>query len=477
MIVGTTEVRKMGTKGNRPPRTDAGNAELFAARYKDTLRYDHRHKRWLIWRGHWWAEDTTGQVYVLALNAVRFRQRAATGLPADDPHRTEEIKWAVHSENRYGLEAMAKLAQWMPPLADDGANWDSDPLLLGVANGVVDLRTGTLRQGQPSDLITVHTKVAFDPSAQCPQWTRFLREIFNGDEQLIAFVQRALGYSLTGDTSEQCIFLAHGTGANGKSTLLEVLRCVLSDYAYNLPFSAFELNGRSSIPNDVAAIAGRRFVTAVETSETARWNEARMKALTGQDVITARFLYGEFFSFRPTAKFWLAFNHKPRAADDSEGFWRRIRLIPFTREFSSEEADKHLLEKLKTEALGILAWLVRGCLAWQHEGLGMPPAVKEATEAYREESDPLVQFMEERCVLDPQAHVTAADLWREYQNWCSESEETPLDRKKFAARLGARGFKKVRLGRERTWHWRGLRLSHEDALVSVCADGRTSADG
>src|SRR5262249_4534420 len=214
------------------------------------------------------------------------------------------------------------------------------------------------RRGNPSDRITIHTHIQFDSSARCPRWNQFLVEVFEDNQELIDFVQRAVGYSLTGDTSEQCLFLNFGGGSNGKSTFLEVLRRVAGGYGHNMPFSTLEIKARTSIPNDVAALAGRRLVTASETNESVRLNEERVKALTGCDAITARFLNKEFFTFHPVAKFWLAFNHKPRVADDSHGFWRRIRLIPFLHEFKDTARDKHLLEKLLAEAPGILVWAV-----------------------------------------------------------------------------------------------------------------------
>lgn len=460
------------------PCTDAGNAELFAALYGDQVRFDHKRRRWLIWQGHWWARDVDGEVRRLAKQATRTRYIGALDI-ADDKKRMEMLSWAMTSESRARLDAALALAQSERPLADDGTNWDSDPWLLGVPNGVVDLRTGTLRQGHPADRSTLHTDVAFEPSAQCPRWLQFLDEVFGGDPELICFIERAVGYSLTGETREQCLLLCYGGGANGKTTFLEVLRHVFGEYAHNLPFSAFELKGRAPIPNDIASLAGRRLVTAIETSEATRLNEARVKALTGNDAITARFLYGEFFTFHPVAKFWLAFNHRPLVADDSLGFWRRIRLIPFLQEFRGAADDKQLLSKLKADATGILAWAVQGCLAWQRDGLGMPNAVKEATDAYREESDPLSEFICDRCVVNRDAHVTAARLWDEYQNWAGANGERSLDRKAFTRRLQARGFEKGRRGHERTWVWRGLccRYEAQEQGIPLGADTRTDADG
>ena len=354
------------------PTTDSGNAELIAAKFPDSMRFNHRRKRWLIWKDGRWIEDCEGEVFRLAKEAARDRLAAAAKLGNED-HRKEAAAWALASESQYRLKAALELAKHTKPLSDAGDNWDSDTFLLGVNNGVVDLRTGTLRPARPEDRITIYADAAYDPGALCPRFEQFLSEVFLADAELVGYVQRAVGYCLTGAVSEQCLFLCYGEGANGKSTLLETLRDVLGGYAHNLPFSAFELDGRSGISNDMAGLVSKRFVTAVETNEGARLNEGRLKALTGGDRCTARFLYGEYFSFDPTAKFWLAFNHKPRVTDDSNGFWRRVRLIPFTARFSDSNRDKDLPMKLKAEAAGILAWVVRACVLWQRLGLGAAP--------------------------------------------------------------------------------------------------------
>jgi putative DNA primase/helicase len=439
------------------------------------LRFDHRQKRWLIWREHWWAEDAEHKVTGLAKQAARHRYRLARHAGNED-ERKREAKWALDSESRYRLDAALTLAQAEPALADI-EQWDSDPWLVGVANGVLDLRTCKLRAGRQSDRITIHTNMPFDASAGCPLWEHTLGEIFEGSAEVIGFVHRAVGYSLTGDTSGQCIFLCYGEGSNGKSTFLETLRRVFGDYARNLPFSAFELKARSNIPNDVATLPGRRYVTAIETSDSIRLNEARLKALTGCDTITARQLYKEHFEFRPVAKFWLAFNHKPRVSDDSHGLWRRVRLIPFLRQFEKDR-DEHLLEKLNAEGPGILAWAVRGCLAWQAEGLGMPPAVRAATEAYRKESDRLSEFLDDQCIIHPQARVPVGNLWATYEYWARQNgDRWPLDRRALTERMQKR-FEKKRQGHSRDWHWLGVcREIDAQALgIPLDADMRADAD-
>jgi putative DNA primase/helicase len=431
---------------------------LFAALYKDRLRFDHKRKRWLIWGEHHWREDEDGALRRYAKNAAR--QREVLARPLEEKEHEKQRIWAFESESRSRLDATLILAQSEVLLADAGTEWDADPWLLGVPNGVVDLRAGGLRVGRQNDKITVVTKATFDAQASCPRWHRFLNEIFEGDTELIDYVWRAVGYSASGHTSEQCLFLCHGRGANGKSTLLETLRFALGEYAYNTPFSTLELQSRSSIPNDVAALAGRRLVVSSETNESSRFNEARVKALTGGDTITARLLYKEFFEFGPTAKYWLALNHVPSVKDDSHGFWRRVRLIPFLHKFEGQEQNMRLTAELQGEAPGILAWMVSGCLEWRRRGLASPQQVKSATESFRQLMDAVGEFIEDECVLDTGAEVSSADIWTSYLDYCNENrEQPPLTRKEFSARLEAKGLSRARTDdRKRTRIWKGIRL-------------------
>ncbi len=321
---------------------------------------------------HHWRDDADGQVYRLAIDAARQRYQAAPRI-ADLDERDKEAKFAIGSENRTRLEAMLALGRRMIPLATAGDDWNRDPLLLGVGNGVIELGCGKLRAGQPQDMINFFTDVVYDPTALCPRWRRFLLEIFQSDEELVDWIWRLIGYLLTGLTSEQCFCLLYGRGANGKSSFLNVLCALLGRYAFNAPFATFEAQARAAIPNDLAAMVDRRLVTSSETSEQSRLNEARMKMLTGGDPVTARFLNHEFFTFTPVAKFMLAVNHKPHVRDYSMGFWRRLRLIPFEAQFQGDAADRELDRKLLAELPGVLAWAVRGCLEWQQRPLGKLP--------------------------------------------------------------------------------------------------------
>ncbi len=327
---------------------------------------------------------------------------------------------------------------------------------MNVSNGTLDLRTGELRPHRREDWLTKITPIVYDPEASCPQWHAFLRCILAGRQDVIDFLQRAIGYSLTGDTSEQCLFLLHGTGANGKSTFLEIARALLGDYAEQAEFSTFLHKDRDTVRNDLAKLRGARFVSAVEVEEGRRLSEVVVKQLTGGDTITARFLFKEFFDFKPGFKLWLAANHKPVIRGTDYAIWRRIHLVPFTVTIPREEQDKKLPAKLKKELPGILAWAVKGCLAWQQDGqLVAPGAVEAATTAYRAEMDLIGGFLDECCVQQENAHAEASDLYNAYRVWSGDKITTQTA---FGRRLGERGF--VRGRNTVTGHiiWRGIGL-------------------
>lgn len=419
--------------------TDAGNGELIAHFYDDYFRHDHARRRDLYFAGHRWSQDATGELTRLAKDAARHRYALASAI-TDINERKRAAAWAIQSESRSRIEAALAMARCEEPISDSGEDWNNRPMLLAVANGVVDLETGSLRDGTREDRLTLHTPIVFDSSARCIQFERFFVDILGRIPELVDFLHLAIGYSLTGLTLEQVLFILCGSGANGKSVLLSMMRAVLGEYAYNMPFSTVELKDRASIPNDVAALADRRLVTASETNDGVRFNEARIKALTGCDPLTARFLHSEFFTFKPVAKFWLSANHKPRVSDDSFGFWRRVRLIPFTQQFR-ENADPHLEAKLLGELPGILNFFIRGCREWQRRGLKPPDCVTTATETYRQESDPLGQFIAERCTVAEGCSANATELYRAYKSWAEVQgfrDREVLSVTAFGRRLGDR---------------------------------------
>jgi putative DNA primase/helicase len=451
-------------KHKRFSRTDTGNAELFAYLYGGTVLFDHARRRWLIWNASRcrWTDDGTNQVCEFAKKAAQYRYVMAGKLPNGTEEERNEQKreagWALGSQSLYRINAALELVKSVPTVADAGDEWDADPWLFGVANGIIDLRTGKLRTATQKDRITKFSPVAVDPSAKCPRFKQFLQEVFDGDSELIRFVQKAAGYTLTGSTQEQCLFACYGTGSNGKTTLLEILLFILGDYGVDLPFSALET--KQYVIGEGAHLPGARFAKSVEAREGRRLDEARIKSWTGSDTISIRLMHRNTFSFQPTHKLWLSFNHRPVISDDSPAMWRRIRLIPFLRAFDPAQADKRLPEKLKTEAPGILNWLIEGCLTWQKDGLKVPVAVELATREYEAESDPLAPFLADCCEMGPAFKVIKGDLCGAYQGWCALNKERPVSRNAFAEKLKSRGFGEGSTGSAR--FWTGLRRRTTD---------------
>jgi len=424
------------------PMTDAGNGDLIVALHGSELRFDHQHGRWHVWRGHSWAPDADGRAYRLAKSAARWRFAHAHALPDDEAAarvRTAQMAWARRSESRYRIGAALEAAARLHPIALAGDEWNADPWLLAAANGVVDLRSGELRPGRPEDLIGFHSPVAYDAGARCPRWERFLEEIFEGDADSVGFMQRAMGYSLTGLTGEQAWFLLYGVGANGKTVLLEVLEEVLGGYAMSLPFSSFETWRADRVPNDLAALAGRRVAVASGGSQRTRLAAERIQRVTGEGRVAARFMRQEFFEFRPTCKLWLATNRQPEVDDTSEGFWRRCVLIPLRRSFRGAEADPELADALVAERAGVLAWAVRGCRAWRESGLARSERIVAATAEYRADSDQVSAFVDDTLLLGEEHRAAASMVYWAYGKWCAaRGISERLSQTRFGREMGAR---------------------------------------
>jgi putative DNA primase/helicase len=421
--------------------TDAGNAEYFAAADGPVVRYDHRRGRWLIWQGdeHRWKPDINGSVLRRAKDAMRRRLVDATTL-IDPDARARLAKWATASESRTRLEACLYLARAEDPIADSGS-WDSDPMLIGAPNGVIDLGHGILRPGRPEDRITMSVAVPFDPDARSGLWEQTLREVLV-DENVIDFVQTAAGYSMTGDTRQDCWFLGSGDGRNGKGTVLHPIRRVLGDYAMELPASVFDQR-RDGTPYDLAALPGKRFVMSSESGDTIKLNHDRIKQISGGDPIRAANKYERSFEFEPACKLWLSCNREPRVNDDTVAFWARVRMVPFPVSFAGRE-DRNLrptLEHDPEHQAAVLAWLVRGAVRYYAEGLTSPAAVISATDAYAHESDVLAEFIDEAIELDPDSEVTAGELFEHYARWAKDrgmGERERVTSTFFGRRMGER---------------------------------------
>jgi len=442
--------------GDSPHLTDLGNAKRLVARHGTDLRYCAARKTWLVWDGRRWTWDDSGEVPRRAKETILSLYPMAAELPDSD--RKALVKHALSSESAKRLEAMISLAQSEPGIPTGLDALDRDPMLLTVANGTLNLRTGELRDHARSDLITRTVSADYDPSATCPTWLTFLERIMAGKADLIAFLQRAIGYSLTGDVSERCLFLLHGSGRNGKTTLLETVQGILAEHASRTTTDTLLATRDHAIPNDVAALKGARFVFASEAEENRRLAEAKVKDLTGGDTISARFMRGEWFSFRPEFKIWLGTNHKPDVRGTDRAIWDRLRLVPFTVRIPDDDVDRHLRGKLLAEAPGILAWAVAGCLAWQRDGLGEPAEVRDATEAYRQEMDLLGHFIEEACLVQLTAQVTAKEIYAAYVQWAGAAGERSITQQAFGRRLTERGFDSAQIGKGRTRTWVGIGL-------------------
>ena len=385
-------------------------------------------KKWLAWDGNRWKLDTDGEAERATVETVRARRRAAAA-QIDDPDKARKaLSWALGSESESKRSALLNTARILKTFATRIDQYDREPMIAGVPNGVLDLECGQHRESRREDYITAQLGANWEPSATCPRWLQFLDEVFAGDAELIAFIQRAVGYSLTGDTREQQLFLCIGGGENGKSKFLTTLTNLLGEYAANAPFDTFDATNRNDKGNDLAALKGKRLVTVIETEDDRRLAEARVKAVTGQDLITCRFLYGEFFSYLPQFKIWMAMNHKPTINGTDNGIWRRIRIIPFSQSFKGR-ADLALGEKLLAELPGILNWAMAGLQAWQRDGLGTAKAIDEATNEYRRESDLVSQWLEECTESDIDGRMPAGDAIDSYATWCKRNGyRTPTSR-------------------------------------------------
>ena len=435
--------------------TDLGNARRLVHRHGRNLRYCWLWRKWLVWDGKRWVKDDTGEVYRLAKETVSSIYQEAAAAP-NDQARKDLGKHATRSEAGARIKEMVDLARSDVPVMPD--ELDASPDLLNTESGTIDLRTGELREHRREDLITKIAPTTYRPDAAAPTWEAFLERVLPG-EDLRAFVQRAVGYSATGDTSEQCMFINHGGGANGKSTFQEAIAAALGDYAMRAPTEMLLAKRSDGVPNDVARLKGARFVSASETEEGRRLAESRIKDLTGQDTITARFMKAEWFDFAPTHKLWLSTNHKPEIRGTDAAIWRRIRLVPWAVTIPPTEQDKKLPIALRHELAGILAWVVRGCLQWRREGLQAPDEVRKATGEYRAEMDVLAGFLVECCELDTDHWEYAKDLYECYKRWCDENGERPESQRKFGGRLGERGFQRDRGGSRGAGIWRGVRLT------------------
>ena len=425
---------------------DIGNAERLLELYGENIRYNYTSKKWMVYNGQKWECDRGDAIYEMCKNVSdHMREKelnvyveTALDQDAEEAEKTF-MKHVRRIRQRKGIADMMKLAESGAPVST--TDFDKDKFLLNLQCGVYDLEKRELRPHSRKALLSKISYSEYSEKADCPTWTNFLNDIFDGDAELIEYVQRCVGYTLTGDTSEQCMFICYGSGRNGKSTFINVLQMLLGEYAINVqPESLMTSkgaggNGHSS---DIARLAGARLAITSESNEGMRFNEGLIKQLTGGDKITASYKYENEFEFTPQFKLWFMSNHKPKVRDNTLGFWRRIRLIPFSVTIPEEKVDKSLKHKLIAELPAIMAWATQGCANWL-DGAGLdkePDIMLSAKQEYQTENDIVQRFLDDCTIADFTGKVGASDLYTAYLQWLEiNNERVKLTQKQFGIEL------------------------------------------
>jgi putative DNA primase/helicase len=451
------------------PYSDSGNAERIVTRHGQDVRYCHPQKTWYLYDGARWCSDRGGRMMHIAKCIARTLYEEAAEI-GDDDERKACAQFARKCESTERKKAALVSTQSEPGIPVAPEQFDADPFLLNCVNGTVDLRTGELRPHRRADLMTRLCPVQYDPAARSPLWDRFMEEATGGNREVGQFLQRAVGYSLTGATAEEVLFFVHGPGGSGKSTFLEAIKAVLGEYGKSADFETFiTRRDAGAIRNDVAELTGRRFVVSIEVDEGKKLAEGLVKLLTGGDTVRARFLYQEAFDYVPQFKLWLAANHAPKVRHDDSAMWRRILRIPFDQVIPKEKRDPSLKARLKDvheSGPAILAWAVEGCLRWQEERLQVPEVVSDATEQYRLDMDPLKDFVSDCCVLHPAAWAPAAQLRQAYEEYCKQSgQKRLLSPREFADGLRSRGCTRDRRHAGHGWLGVGLRIEEPEGVT------------
>jgi len=436
--------------------SDVGNAERIIALHGGAIRYDCIRDKFFIWSGSRWMIDTSNTIYKLAKSTLRRLMTEAESLDTKEDTALEDMKnkfksFAVKSENDSRIRAMVNQLKSQPEIML--GECDSDLYLLNLRNGTLDLRTGKLENHNKSDYITRIIDLEYDEKADCPNWLEFLDKVFMGDRDTIDFVQRSVGYSLTGSQKEQCFYMLYGNGANGKTTFLNTIKMIMGEYSDSLKASSlmtrqFDDGARG----DLAKLHGKRFVCASELNEGQYFDESLLKCLTGGESIPVRYLYAEEFNLKPMFKIWLSTNERPRIRGTDLGIWRRVRLIPFLYTFKEDERDKDFLERcILPELPGILNWAVKGCLKWQKEGINIPGKSLAETEDYRDEMDVVQRFLDETCIIGDIYTIKVGDLYQRFCTWCSKSGDRPGTSIKFGKKLKGKGYVQYKDKLARYW--------------------------
>lgn len=421
---------------------ELGNAERIAYEYGHAIRFVSE-IGWMLWDGKRWKHDNKLQIERIANKVLRDLEKSEDEF---------EKSWARKCGKRN--IRMNSIKDLMPLVPAEREEFDRHKFLFNCANGILDLRTGKLQQHDRELRLSKLANVEFDEKTQCPTWLSFLDQIFKGDAELIDYMQRLIGYSMTGDISEQGMYFLVGGGSNGKSTFINIIKAMMGDYGLQTKSDTFIKKKNDGANNDIARLVGSRFVSAVESEEGEKLQESLVKTITGGEPILARFLRQEFFEFLPEFKVFFTTNHKPIIGGVDEGIWRRVKIIPFTLNLAPHQRDKKLEEKLTLEMSGILNWAVEGCLKWQQSGIKEPKVVRLATGAYKAEMDILGPFLDERCYMNPvdtETKIEAKELYNIYSNWCYASGERSVSNRAFYRMLETKGFGKSKGAGNKTY--------------------------
>ncbi|MBN1437502.1 MAG: hypothetical protein JW936_10555 [Sedimentisphaerales bacterium] len=448
-------------------RTDVGNGERFADLYGRRLRYCYTLGCWMVWDGRKW-DLQRGEAHSRLLVAEMVQRM---GSDAAQSGNQAERDWAFECQKSARISAI--LLEAKGRLATYGDELDSDPWLFNCQNGVLDLRSGELKAHDPDLLITKIAPVDYDPQADCTAWNNFLDVILAKDYEVMAFLQAAIGYSLTGSTREEKLFFVHGPGAAGKSTFVEAVKSTLGDYAITSDFETFlAKSGNEGARNDIARLKSSRFVASIEVDDGKRLAEGLVKTITGSDTITARYLYKEAFEFRPQFKLWLCANHEPRVKQGDDAIWRRILRIPFDHAIPEDKRDPQVKATLTDPAISgaaILRWAVEGCLSWQKVGLSVPNSIKDATNDYRAKMDPLADWLAENATLVTNWMTPVTILRKDYDDWAEENGvKFTVGRNVFNERMRTLGItlttQRYGWARKPQKCWVGIKLNDDESL-------------
>ncbi len=441
---------------------DLGNSELFVARRGDQARYSPG-IGWLFWSGVIWRPDNLGGVTDIAAKLTHETLKEAAEIE-DKDKRDAAVRRALRLGDKKVIASMLDLAKGHAAICTEPSQLNNDPLLIGCQNAVISLTNGQHHKPNPDDLITRSLGVAHNPAATCPRWERFISEIMLGDKEMIEFLHRAVGYTLTGEVKEQVFFFLHGNGSNGKSVLVETIRLLLGDYAAKASRSLLESANpaqQSENKSDLARLPGVRLLCASETRQRGSFNEDLLKDVTGGEVVNARALYQMPFDFVPCFKIWISGNYRPRIEGTDGGIWRRVRLIPFEATFTDENKDPDLAETLKAELPGILNWAVAGAVKWCRDGLSLPEKVRLAVNEYRDDQDVLGDFLKERIQESPGTPIKKATVYAAYRDWCQDNGY----KHQLSSHALSRNMKQRGMDDGGSHYWRGVRLVESDPFT------------